>query len=56
MVVAGVWVHADNRADMLAFQKFIQWKCFPLPSHTQFVEGGVKDSKRCCALTKQYDY
>ena len=34
--------------DMEKFRKFVEKKWLPLPSNTQFVESGVKESKLCC--------
>jgi hypothetical protein len=53
MLAAGDSVWGDVRSsDVLAFRKFIKQKWFGLPSHTQFVEGGVKEAKRCAATNR----
>jgi hypothetical protein len=53
MVAAGVAIWEDvGDSDVLAFRKFVKRKWFGLPSHTQFVEGGVKEAKRCASTNR----
>jgi hypothetical protein len=37
---------------MSEFRKFVESKWVALPSNTQFVKGGVKDSKQCASTTR----
>jgi hypothetical protein len=39
----------DNQSE---FRKFVESKWVALPSNTQFVEGSVKDSKRCVSTSR----
>jgi hypothetical protein len=38
--------------ELWEFREFVESKWLPLPSNTQFVEGGVKDFKRCAATSR----
>jgi hypothetical protein len=49
---AGSSVWDDVGTNILEIQNIIKNKWFGLPSHTQFVEGGVKEAKRCAATNR----